>query len=74
MPEENCVSSFWRSHNFRLEPWGNDYEPPIQISQELSLTESDVNPTVEAETGIVLSLLNRDRYLIVSFLSTGVVG
>jgi uncharacterized protein len=49
MSEENYVSSFWRSHNFRLEPWGNDYEPPIQISGELSLTESDVNPTVETD-------------------------
>ncbi|MDZ8032154.1 hypothetical protein [Nostoc sp. DedSLP04] len=49
MSEENYVSNFWRSHNFRLEPWGNDYEPPIQISDELSLSESDVNPTVETE-------------------------
>ncbi|MEH2280523.1 MAG: hypothetical protein V7K90_04135 [Nostoc sp.] len=49
MSEENYVSKFWRSHNFRLEPWGNDYEPPIQISEELSLTESDVNPTVETD-------------------------
>ncbi|MDF5711249.1 MAG: hypothetical protein PUP90_27155 [Nostoc sp. S4] len=49
MSEENYVSSFWRSHNFRLEPWGNDYEPPIQISEELPLSESDVNPTVETD-------------------------
>ncbi|MEH2037199.1 hypothetical protein [Nostoc sp.] len=49
MSDENYVSSFWRSHNFRLEPWGNDYEPPIQISEELSLSESDVNPTVETK-------------------------
>lgn len=49
MIEETYVTHFWRSHNFRLEPWGNDYEPPIQISEELSLTESDVNPTVETD-------------------------
>jgi uncharacterized protein len=49
MPRDNYVSDFWRSHNFRLEPWGNDYEPPIQISEELFLSESDVNPTVETE-------------------------
>lgn len=49
MHEENYVSKFWRSHNFRLEPWGNDYEPPIQISEELALSESEVNPTVETD-------------------------
>ncbi|MCW5319340.1 hypothetical protein GTQ43_39180 [Nostoc sp. KVJ3] len=49
MLEDNYVSNFWRSHNFRLEPWGNDYEPPIQISEELSLSESDVNPIVETD-------------------------
>ncbi|MBD2296827.1 hypothetical protein H6G06_25955 [Anabaena sphaerica FACHB-251] len=49
MHEENYVSNFWRSHNFRLEPWGNDYEPPIQISEEIALSESDVNPTVETD-------------------------
>jgi uncharacterized protein len=54
MPRDNYVSDFWRSHNFRLEPWGNDYEPPIQISEELFLSESDVNPTVE--TGLSLSM------------------
>ncbi|MHC0063604.1 hypothetical protein ACWATR_11845 [Nostoc sp. UIC 10890] len=32
-----------------MEPWGNDYEPPIQISEQLSLSESDVNPPVETE-------------------------
>ncbi|MBD2453403.1 hypothetical protein H6G80_04860 [Nostoc sp. FACHB-87] len=47
MLEESDVSDFWRSHNFRLEPWGNDYEPPIQISEELAPSESDVDPTVE---------------------------
>jgi hypothetical protein len=47
MSEENDVSNFWRSHNFRLEPWGNDYEPPIQISEELESSESDVDLTVE---------------------------
>jgi hypothetical protein len=47
MSEENDVSNFWRSHNFRLEPWGNDYEPPIQISEELAPSESDVELTVE---------------------------
>jgi hypothetical protein len=47
MYDENYVSEFWRSHNFRLEPWGNDYEPPIQISEEIPLSQSEVNLTVE---------------------------
>lgn len=42
-------NDFWRDNNFRLEPWGNDYEPPIDLSEELSASESDVNPTVETE-------------------------
>ncbi|MBH8566596.1 hypothetical protein I8748_31340 [Nostoc sp. CENA67] len=49
MVEENDVNEFWRSHNFRLEPWGNNYEPAIQIKEELPLSESDVNPTRETE-------------------------
>ncbi|MDH6055303.1 DNA double-strand break repair nuclease NurA [Umezakia ovalisporum] len=49
MLENNHVNNFWRSHNFRLEPWGNDYEPQIQINEELALSESEVNPTVETD-------------------------
>ena len=45
----NRVDEFWRSHNFRMEPWGNNYEQPIQIVEDLALSESDVNPTVETE-------------------------
>lgn len=41
------VSDFWRSHNFRIESWGNDYEPPIQISDFLPRTESQIDPVVE---------------------------
>ena len=42
-------NDFWRDKNFRLEPWGTDYEPPIDLSEELSASESDVDPTVETE-------------------------
>ncbi len=49
MPMDNYVSDFWRSHNFRIESWSNDYEPPIQISEELAPSDSDINPTVETD-------------------------
>jgi len=38
---------FWRENNFRLEPWGTDYQPPIDL-EELSESSSEVDPTVEA--------------------------
>lgn len=37
---------FWQENNFRLEPWGNDYEPPINL-EDLSESASEVDPTVE---------------------------
>ncbi|NMF62080.1 hypothetical protein [Brasilonema octagenarum] len=37
---------FWRENNFRLEPWGSDYQPPIDI-EELSESASEVDATVE---------------------------
>ncbi|MGD2181486.1 DNA double-strand break repair nuclease NurA [Lusitaniella coriacea] len=43
------TNDFWRDNNFRLEPWGTDYEPPIELSEELSLSESEVDPTVETK-------------------------
>jgi hypothetical protein len=49
MPEENHVNDFWRQNNFRLEPWGNDYEPPIQIGEEIAQSESTVDETVEID-------------------------
>lgn len=42
-------NDFWQDHNFRLEPWGTDYEPPIDLSEELSASESEVDPTVETQ-------------------------
>lgn len=42
-------NDFWRDNNFRLEPWGNDYEPPIDLSEDLCASESEVDPTVETE-------------------------
>lgn len=38
---------FWRDNNFRLEPWGSDYQPPIEIEQ-LEQTVSEVDANVEA--------------------------
>ena len=43
------LSDFWRKFNYRIEPWGNDYEPPIQIDDDVSLSESDIDPVVETE-------------------------
>lgn len=37
---------FWQENNFRLEPWGNDYQPPIDI-EELPQSASEVDATVE---------------------------
>ena len=37
---------FWRENNFRLEPWGSDYQPAIDI-EELSESVSEVDPSVE---------------------------
>ena len=42
-------NDFWQDHNFRLEPWGSDYEPPIDLSEELSASKSEVDPTVETD-------------------------
>lgn len=42
-------NEFWRSRNFRLEPWGADYEPAIDLSEELSASKSEVDPTVETQ-------------------------
>jgi len=42
-------NNFWRDRNFRLESWGNDYEPPIDLSEELSASISEVDPTVETK-------------------------
>lgn len=42
-------NNFWRSHNFRLEPWSHDYASPIDLSDELAASESEVDPTVETE-------------------------
>lgn len=42
-------TDFWRNNNFRLEPWGTDYEPPIELNQELSLSESEIDLTVETQ-------------------------
>ena len=42
------LSDFWRKYNYRVEPWGADYEPPIQFG-ELSLSVSDVDATVETD-------------------------
>ncbi len=42
-------TDFWRDNNFRLEPWGTDYEPPIDLSEEFSISESEVDPTVETK-------------------------
>lgn len=42
-------NNFWQDHNFRLEAWGTDYEPPIDLSEELSASKSEVDPTVEIE-------------------------
>lgn len=39
--------NFWQENNFRLEPWGTDYQPPIDL-EELSESSSEVDPTVEA--------------------------
>ncbi|BAZ08326.1 hypothetical protein NIES4071_01310 [Calothrix sp. NIES-4071] len=39
-------TEFWQNHNFRLEPWGSDYQPPIEID-ELSESTSEVDATVE---------------------------
>lgn len=43
------TNNFWRDNNFRLEPWGTDYEPPIELSEELSISQSEVDPTVETK-------------------------
>jgi uncharacterized protein len=37
---------FWQNNNFRLEAWGNDYQPPINI-EELEESQSEVDATVE---------------------------
>lgn len=42
-------NNFWRDRNFRLEPWSTDYEPPIDLSEELSASKSEVDPTVETK-------------------------
>jgi uncharacterized protein len=39
-------NEFWRENNFRLEPWANNYDPPIEL-EDLSPSESEVDPTVE---------------------------
>ena len=39
--------NFWKENNFRLEPWGTDYQSPIDL-EELSESSSEVDPTVEA--------------------------
>jgi uncharacterized protein len=43
------TNDFWQDSNFRLEPWGTDYEPPIELGEELSISESEVDPTVETK-------------------------
>lgn len=42
------LSDFWQKYNYRVEPWGADYEPPIQFG-EISLSQSDVDATVETD-------------------------
>lgn len=53
-------TDFWRHHNFRLEPWGSDYQPPIEID-ELSQSTSEVDATVETSDW---SLFDRRRPLV----------
>ncbi len=42
------LSDFWRKYNYRVEAWDSDYQPPIQFD-EISLSQSDVDATVETE-------------------------
>jgi uncharacterized protein len=49
MSNEKYSSNFWQEYKFRLEPWRTDYEPPIQLIEDLSPSQSDVDPTVETE-------------------------
>ncbi|GAA6616619.1 hypothetical protein [Scytonema sp. NUACC26] len=42
----NNNNEFWQKNNFRLEPWANNYDSPIDV-EELALSESEVDPTVE---------------------------
>jgi hypothetical protein len=37
---------FWRENNFRLEPWGSEYQSPINL-EELEASSSEVDATVE---------------------------
>ncbi len=39
---------FWRDYNFRLEPWGTDYDTPIGLSQEDVVYGSGVITHVQA--------------------------
>lgn len=38
---------FWQEKNFRFEPWSSDYDSPIKLNEEISPSESEVDPTVE---------------------------
>ncbi|KYC40803.1 hypothetical protein WA1_24575 [Scytonema hofmannii PCC 7110] len=42
----NNKNEFWQKNNFRLELWANNYDSSIDI-EELALSESEVDPTVE---------------------------
>lgn len=42
------LSDFWQKYNYRVEAWDSDYQPPIQFD-EISLSQSDVDATVETE-------------------------
>jgi uncharacterized protein len=39
--------SFWQDNDFRIDPWGLDYEMPINLSEDDDLSTTDVNPHVE---------------------------
>lgn len=43
------LTDFWQKFNYRIEPWGNDYDPPIQFGDDVSLSQSDIDAGVEAE-------------------------
>lgn len=40
---------FWQSQNFRIEPWGNDYQQAQQTDEELAVSASEVDANVETD-------------------------
>ncbi len=40
-------NDFWENHKVRLEPWGTEYDTPISLSQEESISETAIDLNVE---------------------------